>query len=327
MLHRQGFSSSVCQAVVGTTWASISNVYQQCWKEWVSWCAQQGVSNSAISDTKLAHFLLHLSQVDLARHSIGIYHSAISTFLEPHHLHKVSNHPAISKLMCHFYLQCPPSHKNVDPWDVDHLLCLLESWVPASSLTTFKLPWKTVTLLALVTVKHCFDLTLLCIDNQHLFLQHHAAIFISLSDGKTDHPGNLPPQICIGSHSNVNLCPVFYLKVYLRCTEPSRTKPDGSHVTALFLGNNRQHRPVCAKTIYSLVSKVLCIAKAHMSPGSLWGAAASAALAAGVSLMSILQAGDWARVSTPTRHYFSPYITTVDWHQDFVQCAVLGLSE
>ena len=64
-----------------------------------------------------------------------------------------------------------------------------------------------------------------------------------------------------------------------------------------------------------------------MSPGSLWEAAASAALAAGVSLVSILQAGDWARVSTPARHYFAPYITTTDWHQDSVQCAMLGLSE
>ena len=64
-----------------------------------------------------------------------------------------------------------------------------------------------------------------------------------------------------------------------------------------------------------------------MSLGSLWGVAASAALAAGVSLVTILQVGDWTRVSTPARHYFSTYITTMDWHQDSVQHAVLGLSE
>ena len=64
-----------------------------------------------------------------------------------------------------------------------------------------------------------------------------------------------------------------------------------------------------------------------MSPGSLWGAAASAALVPGVSLMSILQAGDWDTVSTLARHYFSPYIATTDWHQDSVQHAMLGLSE
>ena len=109
--------------------------------------------------SKLANFLLHLFQVGLAWHTIGIYCSAISTFLEPHHLHKASTDPVISKLMHHFYLQHPPSHNCFDPWDVEHLLSLLESW----ALTTFKLAWKTATLLSLlslVTVKHCSDLTL-----------------------------------------------------------------------------------------------------------------------------------------------------------------------
>ena len=119
----------------------------------------------------------------------------------------------------------------------------------------------------------------------------------------------------------------FYLKTYLRCTESFQMKTDGSCVTSMFLGNNRQHRPVCAKTISSRVRKVLCVAKGHMSLGSLWGVAASAALAAGVSLVTILQAGDLARVSTPARHCFSTYITPMDQHQDSVQCAVLGLSE
>ena len=208
------------------------------------------------------------------------------------------------------------------------MLSLLESWAPASSLTTFKLAWKTATLLASVTAKHCSDLTLLCIDNQHLFLQCNAAIFIPMSGGKTDCLGHLPSQVHIESHSNVNICPVFYLKAYLRCTESFKTKPDGSHVTSLFLGNNRQHWPVHAKTISAWVRKVLSVAKAHMSLGSLWGVAASAALVAGVSLVTILQAGDLARVSTPARHCFHTYITTtMDWHEDSVQHGMLGLSE
>ena len=65
----------------------------------------------------------------------------------------------------------------------------------------------------------------------------------------------------------------------------------------------------------------------HICLWALWGVAASAAFVAGVSLVTILQAGDWARVSTPARHYFSTYITTMDQHQDSVQCAVLVLSE
>ena len=177
-------------------------------KKWAGWCAQQGEPNNAISAPKLANFLVHLFQVGLAWHTIGIYHSAISTFLESHHLHKASNHPAISKLMCHFYIQCP-TWKHFDPWDVEYLLSLLESWAPASSLTAFKHAWKITTLLAHVTVKCCSDLTLLCIGTQYLFLQHHAAVFIPMCDGKADCLGHLPPQICIDCHTSINLCPVF----------------------------------------------------------------------------------------------------------------------
>ena len=87
--------------------------------------------------------------------------------------------------MLHFYLQHPPSHKYSDPWDVELLFSLLNSWAPAASLTNLNLLGKLL-LLALVNAKHCSDLTLLCIDNQHLFLQHHGAIFIPMSGGKTD---------------------------------------------------------------------------------------------------------------------------------------------
>ena len=47
------------------------------------------------------------------------------------------------------------------------------------------------------------DLSLLYIDNQHIFLQYHAAIFI-VSGGKMDQPDYLPPQIHIESDSQVN---------------------------------------------------------------------------------------------------------------------------
>ena len=64
VLCQQGFSSSVCQVVAGATRTSTSWVYQQCWREWAGWCAQQGLPNNAISAPKLANFLLHLFRWD-----------------------------------------------------------------------------------------------------------------------------------------------------------------------------------------------------------------------------------------------------------------------
>ena len=72
----------------------------------------------------------------------------------------------------------------------------------------------------------------------------------------------------------------FYLKTYLRCTGPYRMKPNGSCVTSLFFGYQYAAQACLHKNHSSWVRKVLCVAKVHMSLGSLQGPAASAALAA-----------------------------------------------
>ena len=59
---------------------------------------------------------------------------------------------------------------------------------------------------------------------------------------------------------------------------------------------------------------------------TLCGAVTSVALAGDVSPVSLLQAGDLARLSTPARCCFSSYITTKDWHQYLDKCAVLIFS-
>ena len=61
------------------------------------------------------------------------------------------------------------------------------------------------------------------------------------------------------------------------------------------------------------------VSQKHMSPSTLCGAALFVASLAGVSQVSMLQAGDWVRVSNTARHYFSTYTSTIDWHQDLVE--------
>ena len=52
------------------------------------------------------------------------------------------------------------------------------------------------------------------------------------------------------------------------------------------------------------------------------------ALAADVSLVfTLLGDGDWARISTSAKHYFSTFITTMVLDQGSIQHAVLDLSE
>ena len=73
---------------------------------------------------------------------------------------------------------------------------------------------------------------------------------------------------------------------------------------SLFIGNNRQHLPICAKVISSWVRNVLSIGKAHASSGSFQGAVA---LVAGVYLVSIFQAGNRSVVSPSAGQLFATY--------------------
>ena len=82
VLHRQWFSSSVCQTIAELTGASTTKAYKQCWKEWAVWCAQEGVPNNVISPPILTNSLPHLFWVVLSQHTVYIYQPAISAFLE-----------------------------------------------------------------------------------------------------------------------------------------------------------------------------------------------------------------------------------------------------
>ena len=84
-----------------------------------------------------------------------------------------------------------------------------------------------------------------------------------------DWPDHLPPLIHIETYSDVTLCPVFYLKVYLYQTEPCRKKSDGSQVSSLFLGNIGHHMLVCAKTVCSWSGRFYALLK-HICLQVLW---------------------------------------------------------
>ena len=136
--------------------------------------------------------------------AVGIYQSAISALLETSLSSQGFKSSFISKLKCPFYLQHLTLSKCFGA-----VLFLLEIWYPVFSLIfNFFGRW----LLLVVVTAELSDLTLFHTDKQHLFLQGHTPIFVLTSGGKMDDLSHLPLQINIESHSNVNLCPVFYLK-------------------------------------------------------------------------------------------------------------------
>ena len=74
VLNRQGFSSSVCNAVAGVTHVSTTKIYMQCCKEWEGWSGQMGMPNNTMPTPELAYlFLVNLFRFGLTWHTIYIY--------------------------------------------------------------------------------------------------------------------------------------------------------------------------------------------------------------------------------------------------------------
>ena len=80
--------------------------------------------------------------------------------------------------------------------------------------------------------------------------------------------------------------------------------------------------PACVTSLSSWDKKVLSIVKSHVSQYPV----VSAAFQVGASLVSVLQAR-LGQSFYPSQTFSSCYITTMGWHQDSIEWAVLGLCE
>ena len=147
-------------------------------------------------------------------------------------------------------------------------------------------------LLALATAT-VIPISFYCVLETSNFFFSIMLLFFPVSDSKMDQLVHLLPQIHIPWYSSITSCPVFYLKAI---TEAFRKKLDESWFPLYFLvtpGSTCQ---------YVLRWFLLWLGKYYYT---LQGAAA---LAAGVSLVSILQAGDLARISNWARNFFNIYL-------------------
>ena len=171
----------------------------------------------------------------------------------------------------------------------------------------------------------CSNLTLLHIYNQHLFLQHNACIFfLHLVMRWID-------MVIIQLKFTLNLIPIWifalnfhsWLSYTIQSLLRSQMDPRYPFCFLVTVGSS------CLYVLkwFLLGKGKIEVLLRHMSLGTPQGVATSEALVVSVCLMSILQAGDWARVSTPAGCHFSIYITTTDWDRDYIQHTAIYLSE
>lgn len=318
-----GFHPEVTKRVVFSVKKTTNKTYKQSWREWCAFCRLNHMAPFTVSVNKLAKFLLHLFDAGLAYNSIGVHRSAVCYWLQPHCKKTVASHHIITRLMDSFFKERPPKKKVCPPWDAQKVISLLKSWSPPAALSLKQLTFKCVFLMALSTAKRISDLSLLSDSKGNMMLSRDAIMFVPKFGAKTDRPSNFCHQFMIHRNKDdTNLCPVLYIKHYLKVTDKFRSQDPKD---SLFLGMNTYHNAVSTRTIRAWLAEVIKLAGANFSPGSTRNLAVSTAYASGVSMKVILDAGNWASVDTPCKHYFSSIVSQSSSDQDALQRAVLQI--
>lgn len=222
---------------------------------------------------------------------------------------RVGEHPMVCQLMKGIFNKRPPLPRYTQTWKVHQVTSYLEGLGANTKLSLKQLSRKLVVLLALISAERESELAAHDLRFRRFYPEGVCFTLPQLTKkscignpAKTSFHASLP--------SNAKLCPIECLREYEKRTEALRPNVSDANVSnKLFLSYIRPHRPVSSSTLARWMKETLIAAevdtsifKAHSSRG----AAATAAVEAGISLPQILTLADWSGPSTFNKFYYRP---------------------
>ena len=230
--------------------------------------------------------------------SVGLHRSAISSLTQPASSPPIGQHPLISRFMRAVFLEKPPAHTSLRPtWDVAEVLHTVKAWGPTHQLDNSQLARRTLTLVALASVKRISDLTLLDTTPSHMALGPDRVVFQLKFGSKQCRPHHKVPVVSLDKVDDPLLCPVEHVRAYLHRTQDIRTD------SSLFVTLTPPHKGASISSLRTWLLRTLKEAGVAYPAGSTRAASASFALAHRVSMGTILASGDWAKAKTLFAHY------------------------
>ena len=249
----------------------------------------------------MLEYLAFLFNKGLQYRTINCARSALSSTLKPMEGFPVGQHPLVTRMMKGVFNSRPPIVKICPAWSVNQVLDWLRQWGPASKMDLKSLTLKTVMLLSLATSKRCDSLTMLTIKPGYCEISESYIKFQPEGLEKHSRPGLVSTPIKIDSFkTDVRIDPVYYVKSYLNKTKLIR-KSDN-----LFVTHNAPHKAATTATITRWIAQVIGLSGQKGSGGSVRSGSSSYALSKGASIGTVLEAGDWSRISTFKKHYYKP---------------------
>lgn len=300
----RGLSEGVVQLLLASNRETTSATYKSAWNVWFHWCSKRSENPLSPTLNLILKFLSDLFEEGKAYRSINVYRSMLSGTLEKIEGWDVGKHPLVIKLMQGIFNSSPPKPKYTGFWSTDTVLGYIESLGPDSGLSLTVLSKKLVILLALTSLFRVSEIA--SIDFSSMVFSGPAVKFALSKLRKSQTPSSAGAIFSLKKLTVLsNVCPVSCLDHYCKETRKFR----GNSNSNLMLSIKSPHAPIGASTVARWIKDFLGdagIDTSIYSAHSTRGAAASKAVAAGLSVETILRSGNWSSESVFAKHYSRP---------------------
>ncbi|KAI9565203.1 reverse transcriptase [Daphnia sinensis] len=299
-LSSQGFSSKTIEVLLAGNRASTLSAYESAWRNWTNWCAGQHQNPMSNDLTAILGFLTALYTEGKSYSTINIHRSMLSMTLDSIDNTATGQHPLVKRFMKGCYNINPPRPKYSSMWDVEVVFSFMRNAGSNLSLDLPSLTKKLATLLAVSTLLRVSEIASL--DKQTLEFSSSGAK-IALSRPRKAQTNGPLRWVSVAKYADNLICPVDCLRTYIYLTDVNRTEKNQQH---LFISLIRPFGSVSGNTLARWIKEYLSeagIDTTIFSAHSTRGAAASGAARSGISMDSILRAGDWSNETTFAKYY------------------------
>ena len=239
---------------------------------------------------KVCSRLFDLFEKGLAYRTINAHRSAISAYHEPLHGYPIGRSPLVFSLLSGVFNLGPPQRKNPFIWDVDKVLCYLNSLRAHKNLLDKELTLKLTIMLALTATSRCSEISYLNIN------------FMAKTEEKYIFSFNKLTKVCRRSKSqptlsfhefeqDKSLCVVSLLDTYIERSKPWRQDQLKGQLLLSFV---KPHNETVKSTISGWIKEVLKqsgINVEHFKAYSTRSASSSKAQMSGLPLSRFLKEG------------------------------------
>lgn len=301
MYQAKGIPERAIPVLMNSWRTSTKKQYDSHLKKWLDFITRKSINVSdPLSVTVVLEFLTELFDKGYSYSTINSARSFLSCLLPPINNVTIGSDPLIRRFMRGVFIDRPNLPRYTETWDVSTVLSFMREMGDNDFLSVFDLTLKLVMLLALVTGQRAQTLSLLNLDDMHVY--EDRIVFCINNLIKQSRPSYHLKPITLLAFANKMLCVVSCLKTYIAKTEQFRS----SENRPLLLTTQKPYRGASKDSISRWIRTLLAksgIDTSKFSGHSTRAAASAAARSAGISVDNILSHVGWSNEGTFAKFY------------------------